>query len=403
MLGIDHNKASIQEREIFSFTKKMATDVLLVLKGIKGINGCIILSTCNRMELWVSCLDELDISMLDILCSVKKVDKYPYKHCFVERYDNDAITHLFYLTCGLKSKIIGEDQILTQVKASLELSREYYCTDNVLETLFRMAITSAKQVKTQIHLSTVNSSVINHVVYQLKSYDYLFQGKKCLVIGNGEMGKLAATKLKEEGSQVTVTVRQYRSGVVEIPTGCKRINYSERFDQIKEYDIVISATASPNMTILYENLKDLEFKNPIVFVDLAVPRDIDPNIKELINVELYDIDHFNVDVISDEMKVQLNQINEILQTRIEEFFSWYQCRDIIPMIQALSENAAVDVGLRIDKTIKKIEIDSTDKELIASTVHSAANKVVSKIIFGLRDKVESDIFLECMEALKNIY
>ncbi|ABX41743.1 glutamyl-tRNA reductase [Lachnoclostridium phytofermentans ISDg] len=403
MLGIDHNKASIEEREIFSFTKKMAADVLLNIKEIEGINGCIILSTCNRMEVWVSCFEEFETSIYEILCSIKKVDDNRYRHCFIERGGYDAIEHLFYMTCGLKSKIIGEDQILTQVREALELSRENYCTDSVLETLFRFAITSAKQVKTQIHLSVVNSSVIHHVVHELKLSNYLFKGKKCLVIGNGEMGKLAATKLEEEGSDVTVTVRQYRSGIIEIPVGCNRINYGDRLEHIVEYDFVISATSSPNMTIHLEQLSNLEFKKPVLFIDLAVPRDIDPRITELKNITLYDIDHFKVETVSDEMKTQLRQIDEILKTKMDEFISWYECRGIIKVVQTLSENAAIDVGLRIDKTMKKIEMDSNDKELLAATVHSATNKVVSKLMFGLRDHVSAATFQECMVALKNIY
>jgi glutamyl-tRNA reductase len=403
MLGIDHNKASIEEREVFSFTKKMAADVLLYIKAIEGINGCIILSTCNRMELWISCTEEFEASVYHTLCSMKKVDDSRYRHCFVERCGYEAIEHLFYLTCGLKSKILGEDQILTQVKDALELSRENYCTDNVLETLFRIAVTSAKQVKTQIHLSVVNSSVIHHVVYGLKASDYLFRGKKCLVIGNGEMGKLTATKLKEEGSEVTVTVRQFRSGIVEIPIGCSRINYGDRFEHIVEYDLVVSATASPNMTIGREHLINLEFKKPIVFIDLAVPRDIDPRIADLKNITLYDIDYFKVETISDEMKTQLRQIDELLRAKMVEFISWYECRNIIPLIQEVSENAAVDVGMRINKTIKKIDMDRDDRELLETSVYSATNKVVSKLMFELRDKVSATAFQECIEALKNMY
>lgn len=403
MLGIDHSKASVEEREVFSFTKKLAGNVLLNLKAIEGISGCIIISTCNRMELWVSCLEEFDDSIYEILCKMRNIDCNQYRHCFVERSGYDAIEHLFYLTCGLKSKIIGEDQILTQVKDALELSRENYGTDNVLETLFRIAVTSAKQVKTQVHLSLANSSVIHHVVHELKASDYIIQGKKCLVIGNGEMGKLAATKLKEEGSDVTVTVRQYRSGIIEIPIGCNRINYGDRFDHITEYDIIISATASPNMTIMYEQLSQMELMKPTLFIDLAVPRDIDPEIRKLKNITLYDIDHFHVEIVSEEMKAQLCQIDEILKTKIEEFISWYECRDIIPIVQTVSENAAKDVGLRIDKTIKKLGIDCTDKELLSTTIHSATNKVVSKLMFGLRDNVSATTFQECMEALKNIF
>lgn len=403
MLGIDHNKASIVEREVFSFTKKMEADVLVKLKKIEGINGCAIISTCNRMELWVSDLEEFDGSIYELLCTMKNVDSNQYRECFVERSGYDAIEHLFYLTCGLKSKIIGEDQILTQVKEALEISRKSYCTDKVLETLFRIAVTSAKQIKTDVRFSVANSSIIHHVVRELKSSNYIVQEKKCLVIGNGKMGKIAATKLKEEGAEVTVTVRQYRSGIIEIPLGCNRINYGDRFNHIVDYDIIVSATASPNMTLMYEQLAQMEFRKPILFIDLAVPRDIDPKIRNIKNVTLFDIDHFQVEILSEETKAQLHQIEEILRIKIAEFISWYECKDIIPIVQTLSENAAIDVGLRTDKTIKKLGLSSVDNELLSATIHSATNKVVCKLMFIIRDNVSSVTFQECMEAFKDAY
>ena len=403
MLGIDHNKASIVEREVFSFTKKMEADVLVKLKKIEGINGCVIISTCNRMELWVSDLEEFDGSIYELLCTMKNVDSNQYRECFVERSGYDAIEHLFYLTCGLKSKIIGEDQILTQVKEALEISRKSYCTDKVLETLFRIAGTSAKQIKTDVRFSVANSSIIHHVVRELKSSNYIVQEKKCLVIGNGKMGKIAATKLKEEGAEVTVTVRQYRSGIIEIPLGCNRINYGDRFNHIVDYDIIVSATASPNMTLMYEQLAQMEFRKPILFIDLAVPRDIDPKIRNIKNVTLFDIDHFQVEILSEETKAQLHQIEEILRIKIAEFISWYECKDIIPIVQTLSENAAIDVGLRTDKTIKKLGLRSVDSELLSATIHSATNKVVCKLMFIIRDNVSSVTFQECMEAFKDAY
>lgn len=403
MLGIDHNRASIEERERFSFTKKRAAEAMLRIKETEGIYGCILLSTCNRMELWVSCRDELEADIFDILCSMIERECRQYRDSFTWHSGKDAIEHLFYLTCGLKSKITGEDQILSQVKDALELSRNSYCTDSILETLFRIAIAAAKEVKTQIPLSKVNSSVIHHVVHRMKAWNYEFAGKRCLVIGNGEMGKLAAIRLKEEGAGVTVTVRQYRSGVVEIPLGCERINYGDRFEGLEDYDLVISATASPNMTIMLEDIRSLTLGKPVLFLDLAVPRDIDPKIIQLSNVTLYDIDSFQAEVISETMKAQLLQIDELLRLRMEEFAVWYEGRDFIPMIQAVSESAAADVGLRINKTFKKIEIDNADRELLATTVHTAANKVVSKIIFGLRDQMKSETFRECMEALNKLY
>jgi glutamyl-tRNA reductase len=403
MLGIDHNKASLQEREVFSFTKKLAAEVLLDLKKIDGIKGCVIISTCNRMELWVSCFEEFDGSIYDFLCRFKSVNGDLYKHCFTELGGHEAVEHLFYLTCGLKSKIIGEDQILTQVKEALEFSRENYCTDNVLETLFRIAVCSAKQVKTNVHLSMANSSVIQHVLHEMKMSDYIFNGKRCLVIGNGEMGKLAAAGLKQEGAEVTVTVRQYRSGIIEIPIGCSRINYGDRLDHIEDYDIILSATASPNMTLTNEQLCRKKFDKQTLFIDLAVPRDIDPGIGRLENVSLYDIDHFKVETISEEMKVQLCRIEEILKTGMEEFICWYECREIIPVVRKVSENAAADVNLRLDKTIRKLKLDSNNISLLSEAIDSAANKVVSRLMFVIRDNVSTETFQECMEALKNVY
>ena len=164
------------------------------------------------------------------------------------RSGEEAVKHLFYLAGGLKSQILGEDQILTQIKDALNLSREHYASDGVLEVLFRMAATAGKKIKTEVPLAHGNPSVIHQALSSLREQGYDVQGKTCMVIGNGEMGKVAAQTLREAGGEVTVTVRQYRSGIVEIPAGCSRINYGERLDFLPKCDLAVSATASPNYT-----------------------------------------------------------------------------------------------------------------------------------------------------------
>ncbi len=403
MIGIDHNQASIEERELFSFTKRAAAEFLTELKKRDGIFGCALLSTCNRMELWVSCSDEWEASFYELLCNYKIVDSGTYRTCFLERSGYEAVTHLFYLTSGMKSQIIGEDQILTQVNDTLDFSRDNECTDKVLEVLFRMAVTAAKQVKTDIHLSAANSSIIHRVLFELQQTGYPIADKKCLVIGNGEMGKLAATKLKEEGADVTMTVRQYKSGVVEIPFGCNRINYGERYQNMDNYDLILSATASPNTTIRKEDLMKETITTPKLFIDLAVPRDIDPEIGKLDFITLYDIDHFQVEAHSDEMKEKIKKIEELLASKIEEFQAWYECKDFIPIIHTVSNSAANDVQLRIDKTVKKLQMKDEEKELLEESIQTATNKVIRKLMFGLRDTVSIETFQECVEAMKKIY
>lgn len=404
MIGIDHSKASVDIRAKFSFTKKRAIEAMKKLKEEHGILGCIILSTCNRMEVWVSTQDDEEISLYDFLCKEKEVEKDEYQDYFMKRENEEAVRHLFYLTSGLKSQILAEDQIITQVKDALTLARDAYCTDNVLEVLFRMAVTAAKKVKTEVTFSRANTSVIHQAMERLKNQGFSFEGKTCMVIGNGEMGKVTALALKEAGADVTVTVRQYRSGVVNIPQGCKRINYGERMELLPDCDLVVSATASPNYTLTKENFEEIKLDAAsVVLIDLAVPRDIDPEVGKLQNVSLYDIDSFRIDVASPKLQASMQKAGEILDDQMKEFYDWFNGRDIFPRIEEIKADAVKDLNLRITKILKKTPMEQKDRESLLRAIDTAAGKVVNKMIFGLRDSLEQEAFLDCVEGLEKIY
>lgn len=404
MIGIDHSKASVDIRAKFSFTKKRAIEAMKKLKEEHGILGCIILSTCNRMEVWVSTQDDEENSLYDFLCKEKEVEKDEYQDYFMRRENEEAVRHLFYLTSGLKSQILAEDQIITQVKDALTLARDAYCTDNVLEVLFRMAVTAAKKVKTEVTFSRANTSVIHQAMERLKNQGFSFEGKTCMVIGNGEMGKVTALALKEAGADVTVTVRQYRSGVVNIPQGCKRINYGERMELLPDCDLVVSATASPNYTLTKENFEEIKLDAAsVVLIDLAVPRDIDPEVGKLQNVSLYDIDSFRIDAASPKLQASMQKAGEILEDQMKEFYDWFNGRDIFPRIEEIKADAVEDLNLRITKILKKTPMEQKDRESLLRAIDTAAGKVVNKMIFGLRDSLEQEAFLDCVEGLEKIY
>ena len=345
MIGIDHNMAPVDVRAQFAFTRKNTGEALHRLKEEAGICGCIILSTCNRLELWVSTADEEKPDLYQWLCSLKGVQGEQYQKYFTSRENEEAVEHLFYLTSGLKSQILGEDQILTQVKEALSMSRDEFTTDSVLEVLFRMAVTAGKKIKTEVPFSHGNPSVIHQAIRFLEEGGYHVRNKVCMVIGNGEMGKMAAQTLREAGADVTVTIRQYRSGVVSIPVGCSRINYGERMDYLPECDLVVSATASPNYTLT----------------------------------------------------------EELFEAQMNEFFQWLEGRDIIPRIQEIKADAVEDLNLRIEKIFRKTPMEDSDRENLKKAVDTAAGKVVNKLIFGLRDSLNQDAFLECVEGLEKLY
>ena len=403
MIGIDYSRAAVDIRAQFSFTKKNAVAAMEHLKEEPGIAGCIILSTCNRMEIWASTTEDWQGSLYEFLCREKGKEPAEYAQYFAERTEEEAVEHLFYLTSGLKSQILAEDQIITQVKDALSLSREAYCTDNVLEVLFRMAVTAAKKVKTKVIFSRGNSSVIHQAIHCLEEKGFSLFGKTCMVIGNGEMGKVAALALREAGAEVTVTVRQYRSGIVNIPKGCERINYGDRGEFLPQCDLVVSATASPNYTLTRELLETVPPVEHLVLIDLAVPRDIEPSAGELSGITLYDIDSFKIDAVSPKLQQSLEKAGEISQEQMEDFYNWYGGRDLIPRIQDIKAEAVQDLNLRILKILRKTPMEEKDRENLLQAIDTAAAKVVNKMMFGLKDSLEEKEFLNCVEGLEKLY
>lgn len=403
MIGIDYNRASVDIRAGFSFTKKNAAAAMERLKREQGVLGCIILSTCNRMEIWASAQEEWQGSLYEFLCREKEKVPGEFREYFVQRTGKEAVEHLFYLASGLKSQILAEDQILTQVKDALALAREAYCTDNVLEVLFRMAVTAAKRVKTEVSFSRGNISVIHQALDCLENQGFSLRGKTCMVIGNGEMGKLAALALKEAGADVTVTVRQYRSGIVSIPKGCDRINYGDRMEFLPKCDLAVSATASPNYTLTRQLLEEEDIPGHMVLIDLAVPRDIEPSAGTLPNVTLYDIDSFKINTLSPKMQASMDKAGVILAEQQEEFYNWYDGHDLIPRIWDIKKEAVEDLNLRIMKILRKTPMEDADREKLLNAIDTAAAKVVNKMIFGLRDSLEQEAFKNCVEGLEQLY
>ena len=403
MIGIDYNRASVDIRAGFSFTKKNAAAAMERLRKEQGVLGCIILSTCNRKEVWVSTQEEWQGSLYEFLCREKEKNPSDFREYFVQRTGKEAVEHLFYLASGLKSQILAEDQIITQVKDALALAREAYCTDNVLEVLFRMAVTAAKRVKTEVIFSRGNISVIHQALACLENQGFHLKGKTCMVIGNGEMGKVAALALKEAGADVTVTVRQYRSGMVSIPKGCGRIHYGDRMEFLPKCDLAVSATASPNFTLTRQLLEEAEIPGHMVLIDLAVPRDIEPSAGALPNITLYDIDSFKINALSPQMQASMDKAGVILAEQQEEFYNWYDGHDLIPRIQDIKKEAVEDLNLRILKVLRKTPMEDADREKLLNAIDTAAAKVVNKMIFGLRDSLKQEEFKNCVEGLERLY
>ena len=415
MTGIDHTTAPVDIRSCFSFTKEEMQKAMEDIRASLGLNGLVMISTCNRMELWADfpaaweqsaayCDLEPCAALCMSLCRLKHADPEQTAPYFVCRKKEEAVDHLFYLTCGLKSAILAEDQIITQVKDALAFARENEMTSSLLEVLFRMAVTGAKRVKTEVVFSHANETAIDEAVAMLRAEGSELTGRKCLVIGNGEMGKLSAAKLRDCGADVTVTVRQYKSGHVQIPDGCHAIDYKDRYKTAAVSSLIVSATTSPHFTITADEMKSYlcDPDETKVLIDLAVPRDIEPEVGALSGMRVYNIDDFRT--ASDQQNDEsYRKAETVLREEIDAFWVWADGRSAIPHIQKVQSAAGRDLMLRLQKPIRRLDAGTDEKTALEAQIEKSAEKVVGKLMFAMRDSLDPETFRKCIACLEAVY
>lgn len=401
MVGIDHNKASIEYRELFSFTKAGALAAMEFLKENYPINGCILLSTCNRTELWISA--ETGLSPRGMLCALKGADPSRYRDLFIEREGEEAALHLLKVACGLDSKIFGEDQIISQVREAVILARKQHCTDMVLEKVFQTAIGAAKKVKFRVRLAAADGSTALQVVSLLKENLGNVRGVPCLVIGNGKMGQLAGSALTAQGAVVKMTLRKPMHGdhptASAVPEGCAMIPYEDRIKELVSSKVVISATRSPHYTLKQSEVEGCLNPEPSIWIDLAVPRDIEPGIGALPGITLFDIDH----LAEEENRVKngngREEAMEILQEYLDELRNWFAFRERITEIQDIVRLTVEDVAGRLGGPIDAIELPEEEKEQMRIEIERAVEKSVGKLLFGLKGTLRRSLWKECLDAV----
>ena len=323
MSYIDYNMADLTGREVFSCTKTEGREIYRFLGRNPDIYGAVIIATCNRTELYLSLRDGAETEPFRELCRAIGVsyDTYAYMHRTLRQ--TEAIRHLCKVASGAESQIWGEDQIISQVRDAIRTARELKASDSILNVVFRTGVSAGKKVKTLVDFKTDDDSTALRAVSVLKNYPDV---KDVLVIGNGMIGRLVAEILVREGYGATMTLRQYKHGENVIPRGCGKVNYGDRYEKLSECDACISATSSPHFTVTAEGLKGLS-RVPKVFVDLAVPRDIDPGVSEIDGVSCFNVDDISREIRSTKKAEQLKQIDSIIEKYIDDFYKWLNFRD----------------------------------------------------------------------------
>lgn len=386
MAGIDAS-VPFEEREKLSLVRGQ---VQAMLPRIAEQTGCaaVLLATCSRTELYLHAEGERALpDPAEALCRAAGVAA----SAFVTRREGaDAVRHLMHVAAGMQSQIFGDDQIVSQVKDAVALAREAKTTDAVLDTLFRRAVTAGKRVRTETRLTGVPASAAEVGVRRAERFFGSLAGRRAVVIGNGEMGRLAARALVRAGSEVTVTLRTYRHGETLVPQGCGTVPYDRRLDAIEGADLVVSATTSPHFTLTAAQMQTL-LCPPRLLLDLAMPRDIESTAAGA-QTALFNLD--DLGDLGDADDTSRETAECILDEETREFFAWLNYRAALPLIAKIKSAA-------IERVRHMRDYDALAAEGDAETLAElAVSRAVELVLGGMKEKVNVQSMKDCLEHIR---
>ncbi|MDY3710854.1 MAG: glutamyl-tRNA reductase [Agathobaculum sp.] len=391
MAGVDFVHAPLDMRERVSFVRGQVQALLPRIAGAPGVLACVLLATCNRTELYVHGAPDAEIDALGLLARAAGFDADTYRPLSVTRGGEQAVRHLMAVSAGLQSQIFGDEQIVTQVRDALCLARAAGTTDAVLDTLFRRAVTAGKRVRAETRLVGVPSSAAAVAARRAEAFFGSLEGRRAAVIGNGEMGRLAAAALRARGAAVTVTLRTYRHGETVVPAGCATWLYEKRYGLLDGADLAVSATTSPHCTVTAAGVSAL-LRPPALLIDLAMPRDIEQAVADDGRVTVWNLDDLGDlgEPGADERAAALR----ILDEEQAAFAAWYAYRQSLPVIGQLKD-MALD-RLRFDHAYGGLYEDG-DLDGMAAL---AVNKTVDLLLGGMKEVVSPARLAACLEHIK---
>ena len=390
VLGINHKSAPIDIREKLIFDKSSLPLALNEIKKIEGVNGVIVLSTCNRTEIYT----ENDFDNTKIMQwfanqnLLENFEVFTYSH-----YQDEAIKHLLNVTSGIDSMVIGENEILGQVKQAFKIADKNKVLNSPLKRLFEFSFAVAKQVRTNTDIgSNPVTFMFTAMTLIRKVFDKIID-KKATIIGSGHMSQLAIKYLQDQGLRdITLTSHNYEKGKgVANDNDCNYSKIQYLGNLISASDIIITSTSSSTPIIgkgLIESCIKTSSNLPIIIIDLGVPRDVEPEIYSLDNIYLYTVDDLGK-VINNNYKIREQAIDEakkIIDYKIIEFKKWID--------QNYSNN--------LIKTYRGYVDDITDGSVIKARKMIEAGEDINEVLVYLAESLKNKLTHETTSKMKEI-
>ena len=382
VLGLNYKTAPIEVREKFSVGKESIRRGLEHLDDYDGLNEAVVLSTCNRTEIYAVTADDCEKNILQFLNDL--TGGVNFENCLYEYCDEDCVRHLFEVAASLDSLVIGEGQILSQVKEAYATAKAADATGTILNTLFHKAITVGKTVRTETKIA-YNSVSISSAAVELAAKKLCgLHGRKVLIFGAGKMARLTAQHLQAHGVEKILVANHHLERAEEMAKkiGGEAVAWEDALTAADDADIIITSTGAPHYVIKFWQTQQLMTRRKgreIFFVDIALPRDVDPEVGKIKGVMLYNIDDLE-NVVESNKKARLEEA-EFAEKIVEEFVSATMNRfkylKFQPLMADLSEHAEKIREREIKRIANKLSVTSEeDKKLIDQMTKMIVRKLL---------------------------
>jgi glutamyl-tRNA reductase len=409
LLGVNHKTTPLAIRERLAVNNGYE-EPLHALRNIAGCKECYLLSTCNRVEIIVVAHENTRIEeeIAEFLFGTLVTPEQRHNYLYIYR-NNEAVHHLFMVSTSLDSMIVGEAQILGQLKEAYRHAAEIKCTGPVLNKLLHKSFSVAKRVRSETQIGASAVSISYAAVELAKKIFGNLQDKKVLLIGAGEMAELAAEHLVGQGVSKVVVINRTLSRAMDL---AKRFNgtaasLDELFSQIEQADIVISSTGAPNIILHKKDVKPImraRRNEPIFFIDIAVPRDLDQDLNDLDNVYLYDIDdlHNVVEINKSERDKEAVKARRIVDEESLKFESWMNNLSMVPTIAALRKKADDICQVELERTLSRLQhLPADEQKAIEKMASAISSKLLHDPVSFLKNescKEQNEIKIEMIRA-----
>jgi glutamyl-tRNA reductase len=385
LLGLNHKTAPIELRECIAFSPDQTTSALTYLKNEPAVGEVLLFSTCNRVE--VLLVTEQTSEAVDtakrVIARFNQIALSEFENVLYIHTGDQAVRHIFRVAASLDSMVVGEPQILGQIKQAYRLATQHGTAGVILNRLFHRAFFVAKRIRSETGIGGHAVSISYAAIELGRKIFGSLEGKKVLLIGAGEMAELAVAHLiRNRVDDILVTNRTFERAV-ELARRFRGspIKFEEMFTSLSEADIVISSTGAPEYVVKRDQLKAVLRKRrsrPLFFIDIAVPRDIDPQINRLSNTYVYDIDDLRgvIDENIEDRQREAIKGERIVEEAVVNFRKWYDSLDVVPTIKALRKKLEGIAAVEVKKTLQADGMSDDGRQAVERMTQALINKIL---------------------------